>query len=104
MEEDDFEDMLNCPTPDCGEIKDFTIDELIGEDPMPDGSMCTPFFKNMANNIGKQCYIYIGMKADKKKLYTLEAISYDNEDYYYKLKKGDEIIYQTCCSGIEFKK
>ena len=102
--EDDFEDFTDCTDTDFGETKDFTIDELIGEDPMPDGSMCTPFLKNMASNIGKKCYIYDEIKVDKNNLYTLIAISYDNIDYYYKLKKDYNISYETCCSGIEFKK
>ena len=86
---------------DC-EIKDFTLDELIGEDPMPDKSLNTPFLRAMANNIGKTCVITNEICSEKKGTFMLLAISYNNLDYFYKLKNNEEIIYESCCNGIQF--
>ena len=86
------------------EKKDFTIDELIGEDPMPDGSLNTPFLRTMANNIEKTCFITNETCSQRDGPFVLKGISYDDDGYYYKLFKENIIIYENCLNlGIMFK-
>ncbi len=85
------------------EKKDFTIDELIGEDPMPDNSLNTPFLRVMASNIDKTCFITNETCSERSGPFILKGLSYDDDGYYYKLLKNEKIIYQNCFSGIQFK-
>ena len=86
------------------EKKDFTIDELIGEDPMPDGGLNTPFLRVMASNIEKACFVTNETCSKKDGPFILKGISYDSDGYYYKLFKDNEIIYENCLNlGIMFK-
>ena len=86
------------------EKKDLTIDELIGEDPMPDGSLKTPFLRTMANNIEKTRFITNETCSKRDGPFVLKGISYDSDGYYYKLFKDNEIIYENCLTlGIMFK-